>query len=174
MRWMTSIIDRMLGVAGALLFTQIPLFFQQYLQRLAGHVSELELQLTLLKQTAAKSGKTLTAYIDKFLQQSDQDFVTQGEYLKGMVDRLGNLQQSYATLSEATVWTQPLEFLRFGDQEIFWSTIKQFEPGFSFSAESAVYAFIGMALGVGIFKLFRRILLLFSRGVKNVFRPAAQ
>lgn len=139
-------------MAGVLAFTQIPLFYQQYLQRLSGHVAELELQLGVLRKTALKSGKTLAEYIQKFLSGTDLDYQAQGHFMQGMVERLDMIKGSFHTLSEAPVWAHPLYLLRYGDAEIAGATLRSFEPGLSFSIESIIYGLLGLAFGIGVYK----------------------
>ncbi len=153
-----NLIDRVLVVSGAIVMTQVPLFFQQYMQRLSGHLSELELQITLLRQTAARSGKSFHAYIDKFLNHSDSDFRAQGEFMQGMLQRLDDLKLAFNKLSDSSAWMHPFYLLRYGDSEIASSTLSGFEPGLSFTLESLVYALIGMILGFGIFKGVRWVI----------------
>lgn len=155
MSLLSGFIDRALAVVGVLVFTQIPLYYQQYVSKLSGHLSEIELQITVLKQTAARTGKTLQAYIEKFLAHSDQDVASQGQFMQGMLDRLDHLRNAYTQLTEAPIWAHPLYLLRYGDSEIASSTFSQFEPGLSFSLESLVYGLIGLAFGLGLFKLLR-------------------
>src|ERR1035438_6225201 len=52
-------LDRLLCVLGAVAFSQIPEFMQQYLQRLGGHLDEARRQLDQLQAAAARSGLTL-------------------------------------------------------------------------------------------------------------------
>lgn len=159
----TGFIDRLFAAAGAIAFTQIPLFYQQYVQRLSGHLAELELQTTLLRQTAARSGKSLEAYIDKFLGSSDTDFSAQGQFMQGIFQRLTELQNSYQALINAPDWVHPMYLLRYGDPDIARATLSHFEPGLSFSVESAVYALLGLAVGLGIFRMIKGCLSIFKR-----------
>ena len=45
-----KLFDRALCVVGAILFSQLPEFFQQYLQRLGGHLDEARRQLEQFRQ----------------------------------------------------------------------------------------------------------------------------
>src|SRR5437868_6272991 len=94
-RWFIGICDRICAVLGAFAFSQIPLFYQQYTQRLAGHLAEAGWQVALLHETAEHAGKSLPAYIAKFLNQSDPDFVLQGRLMDSLITRLTTLKESY-------------------------------------------------------------------------------
>ena len=54
-----GLFDRLLCVLGAVTFSQVPEFMQQYLQRLGGHLDEARRQLDRLQDAAARSGLTL-------------------------------------------------------------------------------------------------------------------
>src|SRR6185436_1727460 len=58
-----GLIDRVLCVLGAVLFSQGPEFMQQYLQRLGGHLQEAQRQLDLFREAATRSGRTLEQFI---------------------------------------------------------------------------------------------------------------
>lgn len=151
-RFITGILDRLFAVAGVIIFTQIPVFYQQYVQRLSGHISELELQVSILRKTAGRSGKSLEEYIAKFVKEADADFNAQGVFMDSMVHRLSNLKQSFTTLVDAPASTHPFYLLRYGDSDIMQTTLSSFEPGLSFSIESLCYAFAGLVVGLTVFK----------------------
>jgi len=54
-----GLLDRLLCVVGAVLFSQLPEFIQQYLQRLGGHLDEARRQLEQFRAVAAQSDLTL-------------------------------------------------------------------------------------------------------------------
>ena len=58
-----GLFDRLLCVAGAVLFSQVPEFMEQYLQRLGGHLDEARRQLEQLRDVAAQIRVTLEALI---------------------------------------------------------------------------------------------------------------
>ncbi|MFA6916591.1 MAG: DUF2937 family protein [Parachlamydiales bacterium] len=168
-RFVIGILDRLFAVAGVIIFTQIPVFYQQYVQRLSGHLSELELQVSVLRKTASRSGKTLEAYITKFIRDPDADFNAQGQFMDNMVNRLVDLKQSFTAMVEAPIWSHPLYLFRYADSDIAWTTFGSFEPGLSFSIESLGYAFVGLIFGLGVFKLIRWAFLSILRFGRNKY-----
>lgn len=158
-RLISGIIDRLFAVAGVIIFTQVPVFYQQYLQRLSGHLSELELQISVLKKTASRSGKTLEAYITKFIRDPDSDFNAQGQFMDNMVQRLADLKYSFTAMAEAPIWSHPFYLFRYADSDVAWATFASFEPGLSFTLESLGYALLGLAFGLGTYKLLRWVLI---------------
>ena len=110
-KWIGGLSDCVCAVAGALVFLQAPLFIQQYKQQLSGHVSELQLQVEVMRQTAMQSGKTLDQFTNKFIDNSDPDFSRQGEIMKNMVDRWHQLSDAFTALNNASILTKPFAFL---------------------------------------------------------------
>lgn len=153
--WIVSFFDRLFAFIGALLFSQIPSFMQQYQQQLSGHITELNFQLTLLRQIADKSGKSLDEYIKKFLNSEDPDFSRQGEYLQNMVIRYVDMSSSYVQLKDADVWHRPLVFVNNYYHDIAWKTYDNYEFGVLFSVEGLVYAAVGFLVGFCVFYLIK-------------------
>ncbi len=142
-----KLVDRIFACAGAFTLAQFPQFYIQYIHELSGHVKELQYQVSKIEQAAVLSKKTLTEWVEKFHQNQDPDFSLQGEILKGMVARLSSFQEAELTLTNSSIWLKPFMFLQMGDREITVDTFKHFEFGFTFTAETLVYAFIGLVLG---------------------------
>lgn len=155
--WIVSFFDRLFAFIGALLFSQIPSFMQQYQQHLSGHISELNLQISLLRQIAEKSNKSLDEYIKKFLDSDDLDFSRQGEYLQNMVTRYVDMSSSYVQLKDADVWHRPLIFLRNLYSDIGWKTYENYEFAIIFSLEGLVYALLGFLFGFCVFFLIKSL-----------------
>ncbi len=157
MNWILNMLDRIFAVAGAVLFSQVPIFMQKYGQQLAGHAQELKLQLDLMTQTALRSGKTLDQYIQKFVQYSDTDINSQGKLMHNMVERYQTLSEASLALNSASTLSKPFVFLNhlFGD--IAASTVNLFTPGFSFNLEGISYALLGTFFGYILFSILKKI-----------------
>lgn len=157
-------IDRLFAVLGAFAFAQFPQFYSQYLHELAGHIEELSYQINLLKQSL--QGKSVQEIIAKFLQFSDSDVVKQGEFIKGMVDRLEVLTWSQNSLHAASYFTKPLLFIREADGGVALDTYRRFQFGFTFTWEGLIWALIGLVVG---YMFFRCIVLIFM-GIGSMFK----
>lgn len=147
-----SLLDRLCIVAGAFLGSQIPQFMQQYSQRLAGHVAELQQLLDQLQKTASLSHKNLDQYIHKFLSSSDPDFAFQGQFMQGIVHRWEDLNMALVHLSQSSPWMRPFVFLKDLQPDIAQSTLRTFQPGINLNLEGLCYAGIGIFLGWLFFK----------------------
>lgn len=160
-----SLLDRLCLVAGAFVGSQIPPFMQQYSQRLAGHVSELHHMLEKLQSVAALSNKTLEQYIHKFLSSSDPDFVNQGHYMQGVVQRWQDLHDAATNLAQSSLWGRPFVFLKNLQPDIANSALADFQPALNLSIEGICYAGVGMMLGWICFQGMTRIL----KSIRSIF-----
>lgn len=152
-RWIGGILDRLFAVAGALVFSQIPLFMQHYTQRLAGHAAELKIQVGNMIESASFTGKTLEQLIAKFISSGDLDFVRQGELMQQALVRYHKLTLALQNLEESTPLTRPFVFLSNMDWKIFHGTLDSYTLGITFSFEGGVYAILGVLLGVFVYRL---------------------
>lgn len=143
----SSLIDRLCVIAGAFMGSQIPEFMQQYTQRLAGHVDELQRLLNQMIQMAAYSNKTLEQYIYKFTSNSDPDFVHQGEFIQGIFSRWEELNRALLHLTQSSIVFRPYVFLKGLQYDIAQSTFTSFQPGINLSLEGLCYAGAGALMG---------------------------
>lgn len=158
-KWIGGLIDRTCVFVGALSFSQIPLFMQQYQHHLAGHVSELQALILSMKESAALTGKSLEQYVSKFLSSTDPDFVRQGELMHQMMQRFQKLQEGYEALNHTSLYSKPFLFIRYFDGSIAKSTWASFEMGFSFSTEGMAYAVVGIFFGLFTYWMLSRMIL---------------
>lgn len=158
------LLDRFCAVVFALLFFQIPQFFLVYTHRLGGHVSELKKQMDAMQKIAAKSGKGVGEFINKFKDHSDLDISLQGSNMHDMYVRYVDLSKAYISLEDSSPFTRPFIFLKSFDPEIFQESISHFTPGFPFSMEGIIYGLMGVTLS---FLLFRALSFIHHRGWRS-------
>lgn len=146
-----GLLDRVLCVAGAVIFTQLPEFFQQYLQRLGGHLDEARRQLLQFQGVAASSGLTLDALARQTSQNADTAVAKLGGVITASVNRVHELETAYTALQHASVWTRPFVFLRHVDRSIAEATWAIFKPAVPTTIEGFVYAAAGMLVLLGLY-----------------------
>lgn len=166
MAWISRWLDRLLAVAGAFVFSQVPAFMQQYTQRLGGHLAELQRHLQELQRLAAASGKSLPQYIAKFANNPDPDFARQGELMQGLVHRYHQLSDSAQQLAQASPLMRPIVFVQHVQADIAKGTFDSFQAAFAFSLEGLLYACAGMMCGYLVYSLIVR----FINTVSWIFR----
>jgi Protein of unknown function (DUF2937) len=120
-----SIADGIAAVISAALFSQLPEFVQQYLQRLAGHRDEAVRLLLGLRAQGVNASNALRAPAEA---------------------RATALTQAIEALWSAGNFTRPLVFFQIMEPEIARATPIAFQPAIPFTAESLVYAGIGVAV----------------------------
>ncbi len=139
-------LDRILCVAGALVFSQAPEFAQQYLQRLGGHVDEAKRIVKQYQETAAQSGLSLDTFIARTNANADAAVAKLGGVMSSAVARVQELEASQGAIQNASVWTRPFMLVRHGDPEIAEATWQIFKPALPITGEGLLYAIIGMLL----------------------------
>ncbi|MEM9683795.1 MAG: DUF2937 family protein [Pseudomonadota bacterium] len=139
------------GCAGALLFSQFPEFFQQYTQRLGGHLDEVTAQVSALERRADESGKALTVYLRGLQLHRDADVRREGYALRDMVERKDMLAQSYDALTGAQNWWRAGQFAKHMDWEIAGSALSVYRPAMPVTPEAAIYAGAGFGGGAIVY-----------------------
>ena len=97
------LLDRILCVAGAVLFSQFPEFMQQYLQRLEGHLDEARLTVDRFRAAAAQSGMSLDQLVAGTAQNPDPSMGRLGGVIQAAVARVAELTSADAALRGASV-----------------------------------------------------------------------
>lgn len=158
LKWFGTIFERLFGIAGALLLSQFPLFMQQYTHELSGHVAELHRQVGAMREVAHQGGKSLEAFILKFVANADPDIHAQGQLMQQMLHRWHQLSDGLTALQHAALWERPFLFLKSLDNGVVHDTWRSFEPGLPLTIEGACYAFAGLLIGTALFKLIRSLI----------------
>jgi hypothetical protein len=145
-----------LAVAGAVLFSQAPEFFQQYLQRLGGHLDEARRIVSQFERTAAEAGVTLDQFISRTGTNYDQAVAKLAKVMADAVERVHHLDVAFASLRDANVWTRPFAFLRHLDTAIARATWTDYKPAVPTTIEGLMYAGTGMLFFVAVHHLVLR------------------
>ena len=153
MRWLKplfsageTLIDRILCVVGAVVFSQAPEFMQQYLQRLGGHLAEARRQLAQFEDIARQAGRTLQELAAQYATNADPTVVGMGRLMSETETRVNALSASEAALRDASVWERPFVFLRHLDSEIASGTAGVFKPAVPTTIEGILYALMGVVV----------------------------
>lgn len=158
LRVFDTLIDRVLCVVGAVLFSQGPEFMQQYLQRLGGHLDEARRLLATFQQTATQAGLTLDHFIVRTAANPDPAVARLGDVMTDATNRVASLQSAHDALLQAAPWERPFVFVRHLDLGIGRATAAVFQPAVPTTVEGLVYALAGMLV----------VLALYHFGVKRV------
>lgn len=148
-----GLLDRVLCVLGAVVFSQAPEFMQQYLQRLGGHLDEARRQLRQFQLAAEQSGLTLDRLIAQTSSNSDAAVAKLGAVMTNASTRVDTLESAQTALLNASLWSRPFVFLEHIDSSIARATWAIFQPAVPTTAEGLVYALCGMLVFIGIYHL---------------------
>jgi hypothetical protein len=148
-----GLLDRALCVIGAVLFSQIPEFMQQYLQRLGGHLDEARRHLQQFQDTAAQSGLTLDRLIGQTSANADPAVARLGGVMTEAVTRVNTLEAAQAAMEHASLWSRPFVFVQHIDAAIARATWAIFKPAVPTTIEGLVYALLGMLVLMAVFHL---------------------
>jgi hypothetical protein len=148
-----GLLDRVLCVAGAVLFSQAPEFMQQYLQRLEGHLDEARLAVDRFRDAAAQSGMTLGQLEATAGQNPNPAIGRLGAVVHESLARVDTLAASDAALRGASAVTRPFVFLAHADWGIARATLSIYRPAVPTTLEGAAYAAIGIVFMVGLYHL---------------------
>jgi hypothetical protein len=146
-----GLLDRILCVVGAVLFSQAPEFMQQYLQRLEGHLDEARLTLGKFQDAAAQSGMTLAQLVAGAGQNPNPSMQRVGGVIQGAAARVDTLAAADAALRGATVWTRPFVFAEHVDWGIARATWSIYRPAVPTTAEGFMYAGLGIVAMLALY-----------------------
>jgi Protein of unknown function (DUF2937) len=147
------LLDRILCVAGAVLFSQLPEFMQQYLQRLEGHLDEARLVLSRFKDAASQFGMSLGQLVAGAAQNPDPSMGRLGAVVGQAIARVDELAAADAALRQASAWTRPFVFLAHMDGGIARATLSIYRPAVPTTAEGIAYACIGIVAMLALYHL---------------------
>jgi len=153
LRVFDGVIDRVLCVGGAILFSQGPEFMQQYLQRLGGHLAEAQRQLGLFRDAATQSGATLEQFITQTRGNPNAGLRQLGTVMNDAAERTASLQSAHDALLNSSLWTRPFVFFRHLDLGIAQGTWAVYKPAMPTTLEGLLYALTGML----VFLLFYHV-----------------
>jgi hypothetical protein len=159
-----AVIDRILCVVGAVLFSQGPEFMQQYLQRLGGHLDEARRQVAAFGSAAADAGLSLEKYVTQTAANPDPGVARLGRVMSDATERVDALYAAHEALLHASLWERPFVFLRHLDSGISRATAAIYRPAVPTTVEGLIYALTGMLVFLAIYHFgFKRLILMFDR-----------
>ena len=146
-----TLIDRILCVTGAVLFSQFPEFVQQYLQRLGGHLDEARHQLDQFKDAAAKTGSTLDQLIANANANPNPSMAKLGAVIVETQSRVQTLTADSQAIHDAAIWERPFVFFKHMDPQIAHATASIFRPAVPTTLEGLIYAGIGIVIILSVY-----------------------
>lgn len=154
--FLESLLDRIICVAGALIFAQLPAFIVQYQQRLGGHVDELGRIIAKYRAYAADNNRTLEEYINIHLQSNVKEFASTGRLMTENLARFNELSSALKEITDSTGIMKLVMFVKNIDMEIYRAAMKNFVPGITFNSEVILYGIIGIVVFMSVYYIIRK------------------
>lgn len=146
-----SLLDRALCVIGAVGFSQLPEFIQQYLQRLGGRLDEARRQLAQFEAVAAQSKLTLAEFIERTGQNTDASVARLAGVMHDAVIRVDSLAAADTAIRNASLLEKPFVFFAHLDPSIVHATWDIYRPAVPTTAEGLVYAGLGVVTMLALY-----------------------
>lgn len=165
MKLLSGLLDRLLLLFAVAIAGVLPAFVQQYRQRLAGRLDQINEDLAAWRQIAQRlHAGDMQALIQHHVDSDDPTFTAEAAALQTMLQQATELEAAVAAMQgslteQVSGW---LQHLRWNDVEATWAL---FQPQFPLDPQGLLFALIGggllwlLLLGVGLATAagFRRI-----------------
>ncbi len=136
------------AVAGAVLVSQFPAFFDQYLQSLGGRLDQARLHAGRIAAAARESGLEIAAYLARFAESSDPAIRAQGDVTAAALADAERLGAAYGVLANAGPGVKPFVLMRYLDGNVAAATAERFAPAAPLTLEGLIYAALGALLAL--------------------------
>ena len=146
-----GLVDRVLCILGAVLFSQLPEFIQQYLQRLGGHLDEARRHLGQFQDVATRSGLSLDQLIRNAQASLEPGLSRLGGVIQETVTRVGDLMAAEAAIRSASNVMRPFVFVRYVDLPMAKATWAAFKFAVPVTLEGLAYAAAGMLVALVLY-----------------------
>lgn len=112
----------------ALAFSQVPVFVQEYEQRLGGALDELARVIERDVANARAMNLDLNTFLQKHELSGDEAFQRTGQAMRDRLVRRDALAAQAAALDAAPIWKKPLLVGQNADRDILTRTWEKFHP----------------------------------------------
>lgn len=145
------------AVAGAVLVSQFPAFFDQYLQSLGGRLDQARLHAGRIVAAARESGLEVAAYLARFAESSDPAIRAQGDVTAAALADADRLGAAYGALANAGPGVKPFVLMRHLDGSVAAATAERFAPAAPLTLEGLIYATLGALLALAAIRGIRAV-----------------
>ena len=146
-----GVLDRVVLLCGVVAAGCVPSYMVQYRQRASGRLEQVLADLAPFQQIADREhGGDLAALVQYHLQSKDSTFHAEGAALQTMLDTANHLRVLLRGL-DTDLYHQCLYLLMHGDWALARSTWGIYEPGFTLTSQSLLFALI---IGLLLWLLF--------------------
>ncbi|MEM9437184.1 MAG: DUF2937 family protein [Pseudomonadota bacterium] len=144
------------GLSGAAGLSQFPEFAQQYLQRLAGKVDQLESQVAAIDASAAALEMTRAEYLTNL--SGTQAGAEAARKAQGEIAVFTRLSESIDSFRNASAFGRLTQAYQVADVELAQRTLSDYQPAVPLTVEGAAFAGVGFAAGYGVWSILWGVL----------------
>lgn len=145
MRFLRDITLVVLVLAGAVGFSQIPRFVQEYEQRLGGALDELRRQLAVYEGLAQAENLSFDALLDRLGRSAERPVAGIGGAIRVQAERAAGLETQAEALAAAGRLEKPLVLLTRHDEALLAATWSRF--GYTLTLDPA-FTVLGALAGI--------------------------
>lgn len=150
-----NLTDRIFTVLLAVIFSQIPIYMNQYTQVLSGAHLESESTYLELEARAAQYDQTVEAFLYELTQNQDPKVKDNAEVSLNTVERYLDYDKALKSLEGSNAFTRPFNFIKHFDNRI--RAALKFKPGILLNWEGFTYGVIGVILAMILMGFFGKI-----------------
>jgi hypothetical protein len=144
----TRLIRALAALAGAVLFSQFPAFYDQYVQRLGGRLDQARLEIARIETAARLEHLTIDQYIAVFETNAASPVRRQGRIMRDQYADLQRLETAFAALDHAPTAVRPVRFARHVETDLARAAFGNFQPALPLGPEGLTYALVGLIGGL--------------------------
>lgn len=148
-----EILDRIICIFLVLLFMQLPMYINQYVDVLSGARMEARRTYDDLGSRARENGLSVVDFVERLKANEDVIARESGEVAENVVARFEKYSDALDALTRGTVWSRPFQLMAHYDRSIH--AAMHFEPGLPLHAEGLIYALVGLVFALLIVGLGR-------------------
>lgn len=141
-----EILDRIICIVLVLLFMQLPMYINQYVDVLSGARMEAKRTYDDMDQRARSNGLSITDFIKRLKENEDVIVRESGEVSENVVSRYEKYTAAQEALTRSSVWVRPFVLMGHYDPSIH--AAMHFEPGLPLTIEGLIYAVAGLAFSL--------------------------
>ncbi len=145
---LTKSIRALAALAGAVLLSQFPAFYDQYLQRLGGRLDQARIEIARIEDAARQERLSVEAYVAVFLGDAKSPVRRQGHVMQAQLGAFTGLEAAFAALRDASTAARPLRFASHVENDTARAALADFQPALPLGTEGMTYALIGMLGGL--------------------------
>lgn len=138
------------AIVGAVTFSQVPEYSQQYAQRLGGAIDELATIAVRFDADAAASGLTRQEGLERYEQSTDAFLADRGQSMRLVFERHQRLSAQLEALRNAGPLERIGSLTRYFDTDVGAAALENYAPAVPVTTEGFGHAVVGLIAGYGL------------------------